>query len=312
MRDKLTVYLQPSTRTGALIFIVAGAVLISFSSVFVKTANVAPTISGFYRLLFGGAILTIIVAARREPLWPGLKRVGWPLLCALFFALDLYFWHRSVLYVGPGLATLLGNCQVFFVAFIALFILKERMHWTRMLSIPVAMAGLLLVLGPDWSRETSLFKTGVLFGLLTAFAYALYIVAIRHGQSGEDRLSAYLNLAWISLAGAVMLGTAALFEPDVSFAIPDLQTWASLLALGIFGQVLGWVLISIGLPMVDASAGGLALLLQPALAYIWDIWFFGRDVGGIEFLGIGITLAAIYLGAIGRGKRETSKDRRQS
>lgn len=304
---------EPSTRTGALACIVLGAFLISFSSVFVKTANVAPTISAFYRLLFGGVILAGIVVMRGERIWPGVRRLGWPLLCALFFSLDLFFWHRSVLYVGPGLATLLGNCQVFFVALIALFVLKERMNWQRLFSIPVAVLGLFLVLGMNWNEETALFKTGVLLGLLTALAYALYIVTIRHGQSRENSLSAFLNLAWISLTGAVMLGAAGLFEPDVSYAIPDLQSWASLLALGVFGQVLGWVLISKGLPMVDASAGGLALLLQPALAYIWDIWFFGRIVGDLEFFGIGITLAAIYIGAIGRKKREreTADGRRE-
>src|SRR3546814_9021646 len=31
------------------------------------------------------------------------------------FAADLWLWHRSILLVGPGLATLLGNAQVFFM-----------------------------------------------------------------------------------------------------------------------------------------------------------------------------------------------------
>lgn len=304
MLDKLTGTAQPKTRRGALGLIVMGAVLLSFSPVFVKTANVAPTISAFYRMLFGGVMLTALAVLSGDRLWPGIKKLGWPLLCALFFSLDLFFWHRSVLYVGPGLATLLGNCQVFFVAIIALLVLKERIQWKRAFSIPVAVLGLFLVLGLNWEEETALFRTGVLFGLLTALAYALYIVAIRHSQSVKKRLSPVLNLAWISLAGMAMLGTAAGFEPGVSFAIPDLQSWASLIALGIFGQVLGWVFISKGLPRVDASVGGLALLLQPALAYTWDIWFFGRPVAGVEFVGIGVTLAAIYLGARGR-KRET-------
>ena len=34
-------------------------------------------------------------------------------LSAIFFALDLWFWHRSILYVGAGLSTLLANFQVF-------------------------------------------------------------------------------------------------------------------------------------------------------------------------------------------------------
>ena len=37
--------------------VAAGAVLISFSAVFVKLAHVSPTMAGFYRTFFGGIML---------------------------------------------------------------------------------------------------------------------------------------------------------------------------------------------------------------------------------------------------------------
>ena len=39
----------------------AGALMISFSPVFVKLTSVAPTTSGFYRVLFAGIVLALIV-----------------------------------------------------------------------------------------------------------------------------------------------------------------------------------------------------------------------------------------------------------
>ncbi|MDX1617574.1 MAG: hypothetical protein R3224_02230, partial [Balneolaceae bacterium] len=82
MKENPTDYLQPTTGRHGLAFILAGAVLLSFSPVFVETANVAPTLSAFYRMLFGGLILMAIVAGSKERLWPGINRLGWPLICA--------------------------------------------------------------------------------------------------------------------------------------------------------------------------------------------------------------------------------------
>lgn len=255
-------------------------------------------------MLFGGLILAVILRFRGETVFPGFKQLGWPLLCGFIFALDLYMWHRSVLIVGPGLATLLGNCQVFVVALIAVLVLKEKLSWQRAVSIPAAMAGLYLVLGYSGGAGGDAFRWGVILGLLTAVAYALYILTLRQAQSRHEKLSDMEMLAYISLFAGLMLGGTILFEPESSFTIPDLQSWASLIGLGLLSQVLGWVLISRGLPQVDASLAGLALLLQPALAYIWDVLFFGRVVGGVEMGGIAVTLGAIYLGTL--KKRETA------
>ena len=88
-----------------------GAMMISFSAVWVKLAHVTPTVSAFYRVFFGGIFLLAILLARRETLWRGWHCLKLSLLAAIFFALDLYTWHRSIAYVGPGLATILGNFE---------------------------------------------------------------------------------------------------------------------------------------------------------------------------------------------------------
>ena len=92
--------------------LIAGAVMISFSAVFVKLVSVSPTASAFYRMLFGGVILLAIVLWRRER--PRLTPTAAGVLClaSLFFALDLFMWHRSVLYVGPGISTQIGRAHV--------------------------------------------------------------------------------------------------------------------------------------------------------------------------------------------------------
>lgn len=288
----------------ALGYIIFGASILSFTSVFVEIANIGPTVIAFYRMLFGGIILLGISLIKRDKLWFGYKSLTIPLLCGFLFSLDLFFWHRSIDFVGPGLATILGNMQVFFVALIAVWFLKERLSWRLMVAIPLAVVGLFLIVRTDWGQQDGAIKLGVFYGLLTALSYALYILTLRRSQSEHQNLrySLFANMTWISLIAAVLLGVTVLIEPKAHFGIPDMQTWGALLGLGIMGQVMGWVLISKGLPRVDASIGGLALLLQPAMAFMWDILFFDRPTTGLEYIGAVIVLIAIYLGTSGRNK----------
>jgi len=60
--------------------------------------------------------------------------------------------------------------------------------------------------------------------------------------------------------------------------------------------MVGWILISTALPRVQVSVAGLIILLQPSLAFIWDILFFARPTGALEVMGAGLALTAIYLG----------------
>jgi len=295
-----------SSSLQALGYIIFGAAMVSFTSVFVELAHVGPTVSAFYRMFFGGVILLAITLVRGDRLWLGWKSLGIPVLCAFLFSLDLFFWHRSINFVGPGLATILGNMQVFFVALLAVWFLKEKLGWRLMVAIPFAVLGLFLIVRTGWGEEGGTVKMGVLYGLLTALSYAFYILVLRHSQSAGQKLrySLFANMAWISLMSAVMLGITVLAEPQARFTIPDLQSWGALIGLGIMGQVLGWVGISKGLPQVDASVAGLALLLQPALAFMWDIWFFDRPTTGLEYLGAGIVIAAIYLGSSRSKKKQ--------
>ena len=276
--------------------LVLGAVMISFSAVFVKLVHVPPTVSGFYRVFFGGAILLGVVLWRHEH--PRLNLTSWAklLLAGLFFALDLFFWHRSILYVGPGVATLLANFQVFVMAAVGVLFLKERLSLFQWLAIIMAMGGLALLVGADWNHLSPLYHWGVILALISAVAYAGYLLALRSTR-GATGGSSYSAIAITSFASAVLLAGSLLVEGE-SFAIPGWTDAGWLLLYGLVPQVLGWVLISHSMHKVDASQVGLVLLLQPACAFVWDNLFFGRHFSAVELAGAIITLVAIYLGSL--------------
>ncbi|HVC36931.1 MAG TPA: DMT family transporter [Gammaproteobacteria bacterium] len=279
--------------------LILGAVMISFSAVFVKLVSVPPAASAFYRMLFGGLILLGIVWWRGERVKLRTAAIAMLCLVAVFFALDLTFWHRSILYVGPGLATLLANFQVFVLAAVGVLAYRERLTWFQVFSIPLAILGLVLLVGVDWSSFSPSYRWGVILGLLTAVCYAGYLLALRRARVAETAGSSFVTLMVVSLLCAGLLALA-MWPEHASFVIPTWKDLGWLIAYGVFGQVLGWVLISSSISKVRASQVGLVLLLQPVCAFVWDVLFFGRRFTTVEIIGAALALAAIYLGSMKR------------
>ena len=281
---------------GAVLGMACGAALISTTSIFVRWAHVAPTVSAFYRMFFGGSILLLMLLVRRQ-LRFALADVLWLALPALAIAGDLMLWHRSIRDIGPGLATLIANFQVFIMAIAGVVFYRERLHWRFLVGVAMALVGLWLLVGVGWSSFTPQFRIGVYFGLLTGVAYAIYLLTLRQAQLHRARLTPMQALCLSTVLSAVVLAVAVAVEGD-SFAIPDAQTWSSLLGLALFGQVIGWMVIVRAMPRLPASLVGLLLLLQPALSFVLDVVLFGRETSGFDWLGLGLSLVGIFAGSV--------------
>lgn len=295
----LSTWLTPSCKAHISVF--SGAVCISFASLFVKEAPMEPAVVAFYRLLFGGVALLAIALVRGERLVPS-RPMLWILLAAgLFFSGDLIAWHECIVRLGPGLATILGNFQVFCLALWGAFVLGEKLSLGHKLAIPLALLGLLMLLEVNPTELPPAVVAGLLFGLATALSYSAYILVLRQSQSIKDKLPAVANMAVISLISMFMVGVYCFAKGD-SFIIPDARSFGMLALLGVGCQGLGWVLLSTGLPKMPASRAGLVMLIQPTLSFIWDILFYSRPTGTIGYLGAAVTLGAIGLGLGGKKK----------
>ncbi len=282
-----------------LLFLIVGACTLSLSPVFVKLASVGPAVAGFYRMLIGGAILLLLAFFKKETLWNGWTSFRIACVGGIFFALDLTLWHRSIHYVGPGLATILGNFQIFFLAIFGAVFIGEKISWKFFLALPLALLGLVSIVWGDWGALGENYQTGIVLGLCTALFYALFVLTLRKLQSLPETLSPLANITVVSLTTMLAMGFEGVWL-EQSFSIPDLRTGLALVSYGIAGQVLGWVWITRGLKSTPVALAGLILLLQPTLAFIWDILLFERPTDALDLLGALIALGAIYLGTRSR------------
>ena len=279
----------------ALLTLIIGAVLISFTGIWVKVAHVAPNVSAFYRVFIGGVALLVAVLYRRELRWPGSRHLLLSLLCGLLLALDLWLYHFSIQYIGPGLGTILPNFQVFILAAVGVLFLKEPLRLIYLICLPLAFVGLYMIVGVNGSQLGPTYRIGIIYGLAAAVCYAGFLLSLRQLQIDQMGTSFFYVLMMVTLTTAAFLGTHMAYKGD-SFQIPDLQSWLALLALGLLSHTVGWLLITNALPKIRASFSGLILLLQPALAFVWDVLFFQRPTSILNWLGVVVALVAIYMG----------------
>ena len=285
----------------AHLMVLAGAVCISFAAFFVKDAPMDPSMVAFYRLLFGSAALFAVAVIRGERLIPSKPALSIIMLAGFLFCCDLLTWHASIVLVGPGIATILANFQVLFLAIYGVVFLKERMSFAQKAAIPLALIGLSLLLGLHEKALPQDVWRGVGLCLLSALFYTGYILTLRRSQSMKVRLGPVANMAWVSFFACVFVCVFCAGK-GISFEIPDVRTVIVLAALGVLCQSLGWLLLSLGLPHLPPFRAGLIMLTQPALAYTWDVIFYGTATNLVNVGGAVFAIVAIGLGILSRPK----------
>jgi len=298
---------DPKADRGALLCMLAGAALIGTNGLMVRLAGTPPTISAFWRMLFAGVLLLAFVFATRR--WQRLPRRVWALvlLPAAAFAADLWLWHRSILLIGPGLATLLANAQVFFMALAGVVFYRERLGPRFVGGIVLTFVGLWLLLGGGWASLPAEYRWGVWLGLATGLCYAVYNLGLKRVQqeaTSGSKATAPIEqvLALASLGCALLLGLAGWAE-GAAFAIPSWRSFWILLVLAAVGHCLSWVLISRAMQHLRVAVIGLLLLLQPIVAFLLDVALLDRATTPREWLGLAFSLAGIFLASLKQRSR---------
>jgi drug/metabolite transporter (DMT)-like permease len=246
-------------------------------------------------MLFAGLSLAVLMLLRGERL----KMAQRPrlLLCCsgIILAMDFMCWHRSINMVGPGLATLLGNFQVFFTALFSWLFLKQKISKLFMLAVIMALCGLLFITGVDGKTLEDGYKLGIFLGLLTAICYSGYILLIKASMD-DSSVNSVPAMLTVAIPSTLLLAVITPLNGE-SFAIPGYHSLFALIGAGVISTTIGWSLISSAIQHIQATVAGLVLLLQPTLALIWDTLFFNRPTGGAEVFGIFLILLAIYIGS---------------
>lgn len=282
---------------------VLGALIIAFSAIFVRLAEVSPSTAAIFRCLYALPILGALTWWEARRFGPRNARDRWLALGAgAFFAADLIFWHHAIEDVGAGLATVLGNLQVVVVPFLAWLLLRERVGRPILLALPVVVLGIVLISG---ALEAGAYGAhparGVVFGALTGLAYAGFILVLRHGSADLRRPAG--PLFETTLAAAVIATLAGLAVGDADL-VPVWPAHGWLVVLALSSQVVGWLLIGVSLPRLPAALTSVTLTIQPIGSVALGILLLSERPSSLQLAGVACILAGLVF--IASARRRTA------
>ena len=280
---------QPSHALATLALL-AGAVAIAASPLFVKVSETGPVATAFWRVALA---LPVLLA------WSALERRGRPgaghatdrwlvVVAGVLFAGDLAVWHWSILLTSVANATLLANLAPIFVTLAVWVFYRRRPAGVFLVGIALALAGTVTLLGGDFSLAGGELA-GDCLGVVTAMFYAGYQLTVgrlrRHASTASIMAGSGLVTAAILLPLALISGEQV-FPATAS-------GWLKLLGLALISQAAGQSLIAYAMAHLRETFSSVGLLLQPVMAALFAWVLLGETLGGVQIAGAMAVLAGI-------------------
>jgi drug/metabolite transporter (DMT)-like permease len=283
----------------------AAAVLISFSAVFTRLADVSASTAAFFRPFYALPVIAVLYLLTRSSDTRSRRERAATLLAGGLMGLSFTLWNYSIGFVGAGLATVLGNTQVLFVGLFAWWVFRERPPAATVFAVPLVLGGVVLATGvgrPDAYGADPLL--GVLFGVGNALVYTAFLLIFRRVARGLTRPSGPLLDATL---GAAVVGLLLGLATDPGFDLrPVWPAHGWLLALAIGSQTIAWWAIISVLPRLPALDTSVILLVQPVLTVVWGWLLFAERLSPLQWAGVGSVLAGVgwvmVAGALGRAQ----------
>ena len=279
---------------------VVGALAIAFSGILYRWSGVAPSTGVVFRCLYGLPLLVLVAAGETRRLGPMSRRtVALSVIAGLFFGVDLVTFHYAVNVIGAGLGTVMGNLQVVIVAGAAWVLWGERPRNEVLVALPGMLLGVVLISGVVGAGAYGVNPAlGVEIGLVTATAYAGYLLVIRRASPDHRPAGPVAIATAVTGLAAVLTGLVA---GDLDL-VPSFPAHAYLIALGLASQSVGYLAIQASLPKLPAAITSVLLLVQPVTTVVLGAVLLGERPSGYQVLGMVLVLAGIALatGAVRR------------
>jgi drug/metabolite transporter (DMT)-like permease len=283
----------------ALTALIAGAVAISFSAIFVRLSLVGPITTAFWRMALAFPAFWLWMQLERRPGAGNDKPAPrpltatdyrWLIAAGLFFAGDLITWHLAIKFTTVANSVLLANFAPIYVTIGGWLLFGQRVNFTFVVGMLLAIAGAAMLVGASFSLSTQ-HLLGDLLALTTAIFYGGYILSIKRLRDG---LSTGTTMAWAAaITAAVLLPVALITEP--TFFPVTLVGWLVLLGLALISHTGGQGLVTFALAHLPASFSSVTLLLQPVLAAIFAWLLLGEVLNPRQIIGGGVVLVGIFI-----------------
>lgn len=253
----------------------------------------------FYRFGLAWVIVAIVMLCRKETL--RVSRREFLTLSALgilfiFSSLTLYL---SFHHMPAGVAsTILFTYPVMTAAIMALFF-RERITMATVLSIALALVGVLLLYWGDTGGTLSLM--GVILVLVSALTYALYIIVV---DKSPLRMSSFKINFYVLLWCAAGMAAFSLISGQPIMLPPTGWAWLWVSWLAVVPAIMALVMMVYAAKYLGSTPTAILGALEPTTAVLIGVFVFSEPFSLRLLLGIALILAAVTIVVLGKGKRE--------
>ena len=267
-------------------------VAIGISPIFIKLAQAPGTISMFYRMVVAIVFMALPFFHNVKSRSNGLSKKGilFAILGGFFFACDLVFYSTGVMLSGTAKITLLSNTAPIWVGFGAMILFNEKINGWFWGGLILALVGAIFVMGLDHFNLVG-FDWGSTLGLISSVFYGGYFLITQRGRKLLDSIP-YFWISSLSSAGFLLLVALIFRMPLTGY---PLATYLLFLAMGIVGQVIGFMLIGYALGHLPASVVSSTLLLQPVITALLSGVFLGETYSAWQIAGGAAVLAGVFI-----------------
>jgi drug/metabolite transporter (DMT)-like permease len=272
--------------------LLAGAVAIAASPLFVKVSEAGPVATAVWRVALALPVLWAWLALeqRRRPGAAGGADRGLMVAAGVLFAGDLAVWHWSILLTSVANATLLANLAPIFVTLCVWLFYRRRPGGVFLVGLAVALAGTVTLLGRDFTLDGGELA-GDCLGVVTAMFYAGYQLAVARLRRGATTASI---MAGSGIVTAVILLPLAILSGEQLLPATG-GGWAKLIGLALISQAAGQSLIAYAMAHLRETFSSVGLLLQPLMAAVFAWILLGETLGGVQIAGAAAVLAGIAI-----------------
>ena len=266
-----------------------GIICISFSPIFVKLADAAPIVCGFYRLFFAFIFLAPYCLFKNN-LKMDRKDILLSCLGGLIFAADIALWNQSIKLISATVSTLLANLAPVWVGLISYFILRRKSGRLFWIGTWIAIIGMVVLVGINNLLQLQL-NIGIILAIAASMLYAIYMLVTKDILR---RVGTIPFMFYSMLASCIFLLTLCLLLGNELIHF-NLKTWGSLFGMGIICQLVGWITINHAIGRLESTTVSITLLSQTVVACILATFILNETLELKEVIGSVIVLCGIAI-----------------
>jgi len=219
------------------------------------------------------------------------KDLSYFVLLGMALAAMQFTYLYAISKINVAAAILLQYQAPVLIAGYALIFSRKRISSFTLAAIPVAIIGCYLMVGAYNLDILQLNGQGIISGLASAFAFALYSVKSEYGMRSY---SPWTVVFYALLFAAVIWNV---MEPPLSaFTIAcGPVTWWWIFFIGVFGTIIPFGLYNEGVNLILSTRASITATLEPVMAAAISFLFLGEVMKPLQITGAGLVIASIMM-----------------